>query len=348
AYYVYIPGSLTTAASEFFSNSVTLWATQDPVKVTATASATQLNYGQRLTISGTASYDPGSGYVPLTDSTVEVYNVSGSGPGTPLATATTNASGHYTVAFADKSGPTAFNVYAGALPTGQNATVLSQAVATTAKVNLAMPVKFFSLRGSLSAFGELTLKGCLAVGGSNFPPALPLQVQYAGHPNGPWIHLATVKGHFTPTACGSGGYVGELFTYQVPAAVSSAYYRLSYAGTKTYMAGTSAVVHEGHILTKITNFTISPHKVAVNHDVTVSGRLWDDARGWHPFARQRIWIFFHYQGTWYYFPSHPMTNSSGWFSGRFAVPVSAPWLAQYDGGGNYFGSDTDTISIHVS
>lgn len=29
-------------------------------------------------------------------------------------------------------------------------------------------------------------------------------------------------------------------------------------------------------------------------------------------------------------------------------PVSAPWLAQYDGGGNYFATTTGTISIHVS
>jgi hypothetical protein len=43
-----------------------------------------------------------------------------------------------------------------------------------------------------------------------------------------------------------------------------------------------------------------------------------------------------------------VTNSAGWFSGKFAVPVSAPWLAQYDGGGNYFGSDTGTISIRAS
>jgi hypothetical protein len=47
-----------------------------------------------------------------------------------------------------------------------NVPVLTQAVAATAKVNLAMPVKFFNLKGSLSAFGELTLKGCLAVSGT--------------------------------------------------------------------------------------------------------------------------------------------------------------------------------------
>ena len=80
----------------------------------------------------------------------------------------------------------------------------------------------------------------------------------------------------------------------------------------------------------------------------MTGRLWDWVNGWHSFAKQKIWILFHYQGTWYYFPAHPVTNSAGWFSGKFAVPVSAPWLAQYDGDGNYFGSYTGTISMHVS
>lgn len=350
-YAVSILGTLTTPWSGFGSDMVTVTAVQDPAADTAAASATQLNYGQPLTITGTASYNPGPGYVPLANSTVEIYAVNGtqaSQGGAPAATGTTDSAGHYSVTFADKSGPTAFEVYAGGLPTGENGQVLSQAVATTAKVNLAMPVKFFSLTGSLSAWGQLTLKGCLAVGGTYSPPALPLQVQYAATAGAPWKVLATVKGHFSPTSCGSGGYVGELFTYQVPVAVASAFYRLAYPGSTTYMAGASAVLHESHIVTRITNFAISPHTVAANHDVTVTGRLWDWVNGWHPFARQKIWIFFHYQGAWYYFPAHPVTNSAGWFSGRFAVPVSAPWLAQYDGGGNYFGSYTSTISIRVS
>ena len=44
-------------------------------------------------------------------------------------------------------------------------------------------------------------------------------------------------------------------------------------------------MHEAKTLTKITNFKISPRSVAKRKYVTVSGRLWRYANGWHSMAR---------------------------------------------------------------
>jgi hypothetical protein len=345
-YYVkiYETGTIAPASSA----QVYMAATVDPVEVTADVSATQLNYGQKLTISGIAEYNPGTGFVPLPDSTVEVYG----GPyydetGT-TATATTNAEGQYAATFAD-DGSGSFYVYAGAVPdeTGFPEEVLSQASVVTANVNVALPVKITALHASLSRFGILTLTGCLMAGNSDIPPALPLQVQYAARPSGPWHALRTVHG-LGDNTCGSAPVYGLPFDYQMPVAVAAAYYRLSYAGSKDYLPAVSGVVYEAKILTKITNFRISPRSVARYGFVTVSGRLWKDVKGWHPLARQHVWILFHYKGTWYYFPDKPLTNSAGRFSGRFRVPVTAPWIAEYMGSKAYFASATAEVKVTAS
>jgi hypothetical protein len=342
-YYVKIYETPTIAPAS--SPQVYMAATVDPVEVTANVSATQLDYGQNLTISGVAEYNPGSGFVPLPDSTVEVYG----GPyydetGT-TATATTNAEGQYVATFAD-DGPGSFYVYAGAVPgeTGFAAEVLAQASAVTANVNVALPVKITALRGSLSQFGILTLTGCLTAGNSDIPPALPLQVQYAAGPSGPWHALRTVHG-LGDNTCGSAPVYGLPFDYKMPVAVAAAYYRLSYPGSKDYLPAVSGAVFEAKILTKITNFRISPRSVARNGLVTVSGRLWKDVKGWHPLAKQHVWILFYYKGTWYYFPDKPLTNSAGRFSGRFRVPVTAPWIAEYMGSKAYFASATTEVKV---
>lgn len=328
------------------SPAVIVSATQDPVLLTAAVSATQLNYGQMLSVSGTVTYNPGSGYVPLPDSTVEVYGGPYYDETGPAATVTTNAEGQYVATFAD-DGPGQFYVYAGAVPGSDLLEFLTQASVVTANVNVALPVKITELHASLSQFGILTLTGCLTAGNSDIPPALPLQVQYAPGPSGPWHTLRTVHG-LGDNTCGSAPVYGLPFDYQVPVAVASAYYRLSYPGSKDYLPAASTAIHEAKILTKITNFRISPRSVARNGYVTVSGRLWKDVKGWHPLARQRVWILFHYKSTWYYYPDKPLTNSAGRFSARLRAYVTAPWIAEFMGSKVYFAAATAELKVKVT
>jgi hypothetical protein len=130
--------------------------------------------------------------------------------------------------------------------------------------------------------------------------------------------------------------------------LTSAYYRLAYPGSKDWLPASSKVVHESKILTRITNFTISPRSVGRNGYITVSGRLWKYVKGWHALARQHVWILYHYKGVWYYYLHKPLTSSSGRFSGRFQVYVTAPWIAEYMGGKPYFASATGELRVKMA
>lgn len=346
AYDVLFLGTTSIASGQ--SPYVFVNAIQDPAEVTAQVSATQLNYGQTLTITGTAEYNPGSGFVPLTNSTVDLYGGPYYDEPGPMATATTNGQGQYRFSFADH-GSGQFYLYAGGLPGDYFLEqVLSQALTVTRNVNVAMPVKIAGLQASLSPFAIITLKGCLAAGGSSFPPVLKLAAQYATKPSGPWHTLRLVHGLSDYGCSAGGGYYGESFDYQVPVVLASAYYRLAYPGSKDWLSASSKVVHESKIVTRITNFAISPRSVGKNGYVTVSGRLWKYSKGWHALAKQHVWILFHYKGVWYYYAHKPLTNSSGRFSGRFQVVVTAPWIAEYMGGKPYFASATGELRVKMA
>jgi hypothetical protein len=346
-YYSVIVNATTTQTSAM-SPQIYVQAQQDPAIVTASVSATQLNYGQTLTITGTATYNPGSGYVPLANSSVQLYGGPYYDSTAPFMTATTNAAGQYTFSFKD-DGTDEWYVYAGGVPGDSFLDLLlSQALAITKSVNVAIPVRITALRGSLSPFAVLTLTGCLGAGGSAFPPALSLQAQYATKTSGPWHTLRTVHG-LSGTSCGSGSTLGQTFKYQVPVVLASAYYRLSYAGSADYEPAASGVLHEAKIVTRITNFDISSHSISRDGHVTVSGRLWKYVKGWHPLARQRVWILFHYKGEWIYYPDKPLTSSSGRFSGRFpAAYGTAPWIAEYMGSKAYFASASKEVTVKVT
>jgi hypothetical protein len=342
AYYVQYGGTATTALAQ--SPQVTVAASPDQAEVTANVSATQLNSGQSLTISGTAEYDPGTQFVPLANSVVQIYSGAAASEPGPLATVSTDSLGNYTYTFADTA-PGTFYVYAGGVPGNTFLDeVLSQAVVQTVKVNVALPLAISGLSASLSPFAALTLKGCLVAGNGQLPPALTLSVQTAAKAAGPWKTLQTVRG-LGSTTCGTAPATGLPFSYQVKVPAASAYYRLSYGGSTSFEPATSKVVHEAKVLTKITNFTISPRSVATDNFVTVSGRLWRDSKGWHPFAHQKIWILVRYRGKWYYYSHKPLTSSAGRFSGRFQVYFSGLWLTEFMGSATYFASASGRLSV---
>jgi hypothetical protein len=349
AYEVSFVATLTIAGAT--SNDIDVSAVQDPAAVTARASATQLNYGRDLTISGTAGYNPGSGDVPLaTDSTVEIFSgpYSSTSNPTPFITTTTNTEGDYGVTFPDRESGGPWYVYAGGLPGSSFLDeVLTLATAETATVNVAYPVSITGLRASLSSFAVLTLTGCLSDSNSGKGYGLPLRVEYAARRTGPWHVLKTVQGT-TAKRCGTGPDYGSTFEYRVPVAVAAAYYRLSYPGSSAYQSAATRPVYEAKVLTKITNFVISRHTVARDGTVTVSGRLWKDTKGWQPFSRQKVFIEFLYKGVWYYFPHKPVTSSSGSFRGTFKAYVTAPWIAEYIGSSAYFACASARVDVRVT
>jgi hypothetical protein len=342
--YFTVSSAATATQAAATSSQIYVTAIEEAVAVTATASAAQLNYGQTLSITGTATYQAsaGSTYVPLPNSTVQLYAGPYYDETGPFMTATTNAAGQYSFSFKD-DGTAQWYVYAGGLPGDPQLDYLLSQASATMLVNVALPVKINGLRASLSPFAVLTLTGCLVPGGAD----LPLRAQYATKKSGPWITLRTVEGT-TGTSCGSGSDLGETFQYQVPVKVSSAYYRLSYPGSSDWQPAVSAVVHESKDLTKITAFEITPRTVRKDHFVTISGRLWKYARGWHPLANQHVWIFALYKGKYYYYTYKPKTSLSGRFKHKFAIPFTAKYFAEYMGGKLFFASASVRLKVTVT
>jgi hypothetical protein len=347
----YYAVTFTATSTMFPATSGQIWisSTQDPVQISAQASATQLSDGQAITVTGTAEYNPGSGFVPLQNSTVEVYGTwpASQNPAPPV-TAVTNSQGVYTVSFADDD-PGPLYVYAGGLPgnTFLNE-ILAETWVATPYVHVTLPLTITKLHATLSRFAILTLTGCLIAGNVDFPHPPVLQAEYATTPSGPWHILTTVQG-VRPGNCGTTAVYGEPFRYRVPVALASAYYRLSGASAADFEPAVSQVVHEAKTLTRITNFTISPRTVTTKGTViTVSGRLWKDTKGWHPLVGQSVWIMFRYKGVWYYFRHKPKTSASGRFSGKFTAYLGGPFVAEYMGSKAYFASTTTQLKVKAT
>ena len=92
--------------------------------------------------------------------------------------------------------------------------------------------------------------------------------------------------------------------------------------------------------------------------VTVSGRLWQASTApgakpsrsthWTPYAGRSIEICFTTDGRTFAFNTDPKTDSSGRFSGLFALPYTASWFAQYVRDKTHFASTSSHIKITVS
>jgi hypothetical protein len=178
---------------------------------------------------------------------------------------------------------------------------------------------------------------------------LPLRVQYATKRTGPWTTLRTVRGT-TGTSCGSGTSLGEKFKYTARVRLSSAFYRLSYPGSSAWQPAHSVIVHESKDITRITAFEITPRTVRKYHYVTISGRLWKYARGWHPLASQHVWIWAYRPSNreYYFYTYKPKTNLSGRFTHRFPVPFTAKFYAEYTGGRVFFATVSVRLKVTVT
>jgi hypothetical protein len=118
-----------------------------------------------------------------------------------------------------------------------------------------------------------------------------------------------------------------------------------FPGSVGYNASLSGVLHEWKYLTKITGFTITPTSAAPGAELTVSGKLSRQLRGWHPYAHQTITIFLLRGSKVYYYKHRLQTNASGQFTGRLPVVFSARLVAQFDGNQMYFGADSRPVKV---
>lgn len=208
----------------------------DPVQMTASASRSNVSYGQVITVTGTVSYEPGSQWQPLAGTTVRV-NDDSVHLGNPVAVTTVTADGTYSMRVPAYMTGT-LHVQAGGIPgVFSNPAVFLAPAQVDLPLHVRLPVwvsVITGTHGGTAAKPKLTLWGCLDEYPQTPPVALPLRVERAAKATGPWKLSATVT-TVTKTGC----VAGRVFkvTFQVPR--GKADYRVRYAGSPDYKRAVS-------------------------------------------------------------------------------------------------------------
>jgi hypothetical protein len=335
-----LPATTTVSATVAATNTMGAGSAQtsltfyvDPVTVTASLSPASVNYGKSTILSGTATYvEFPSGTLPLANTGL---TVSSSQPGFAPVSVQTNASGQYTfVTPAEKANAN----WAVTL----SATSWLLAAQASANMTVNLPSRVTGFTGSLSPFAGLSFNACLnvTVPQDHAAPG-PITYQWSAKPRGPWRNLGLV-GPSKSKHC-PGTTQSESASFNAPR--PSAYYRAISAGGGGFEYSASNVIHLWKYLTRITGFAATPHRASHHGAITVSGRLWQHVGTWKPLAGQRVKVYFACGNTVYVYV-HPMTtNAGGYFSGRYGLRCTGPWLTQYNGNATRFASDSAVIQI---
>jgi hypothetical protein len=319
----------------------------DPVALSASLSATSVTYGGKVTLGGTVSYQPTTSFLPLAGQTVRIYDRAGES--TPVATAVTNAAGHFAATLPKEAASVQWVVQAGGTAASQ---YLGPAnVTLPMKVSLPTAVSGFGV--ALSVFGQVSVRGCLTLpaGVPGHVPSLSgLAIQYSAGPKGPWRSLGSLPGQ-SGAKCGNGGWS---FSGTLGAKLNYAYYRAWYPGTTAAGTGYLAAASGGVLVWKyedrITAFSVSPPTVHKGGTLTVKGQLQYYSGKWQDYANQSVYIILRAAGRcsdWCYF-TIPRTDANGRFSVTFVDPLSATWSAEYLGNSTHLATLAPLIYAKVS
>jgi hypothetical protein len=331
-------GGGATATAQFDDQS-------DPVSLAASLSATTVTYGGKVTVGGTLNYQPGGSYLPLSGQTVRIYDRPGAP--SPVATAVTSTSGHFTATLPKEAASVHWVVQAG----GPSADPYLGSASLTLPMKVSLPTSVSGFEVALSMFGQLSFRGCLALL-SGVPGRVPslsgLSIQYAPGANGPWRTLGAVPGQ-SGGQCGTGGLK---FSGTLPARLNYAYYRVWYPGATAagtgYLATTSGRVLVWKYLDRITGFSVTPATVPANGKLTIKGQLEYYSGTWRDYAGQQVYIILRgaHCSNWCYI-ARPSTDSSGRFSATFTDPESATWSAEFFGNSTHLATLAPLTYVRV-
>jgi hypothetical protein len=334
-----VPESATTAAASAPAVSLTGQA-----RLAARLSSAQVNYGTRVSITGTVGFAAGRSVVPLGGQQVRVF---ADGAGSPAATAVTVADGTFSVVLPREAAGVKWTVMTG------GGRYLSAATATL-PMGVNLPTAITGFQATLNQYWQLTFHGCLGLTASTpgwVPSLHGLVIQYASGPRGPWRLLGAVPKQ-NSYVCGDDG---RTFTAKLSARGNYAYYRAVFSGTAP-AGGTAAAGGTGYLPSvskselawkfadRFARFAVSPHKVRKGGKLTVRGQLqYFDNGKWRPNAKQTVLIILRPQGsrTWYWI-AKVTTNAKGAFTATFTDPVTAVWSAEY------LGSSTQLAAVAAS
>jgi hypothetical protein len=296
-------------------------------------------YGQggEAKLTGTAEYQVKSGgaWKPMANSVV----FASAGPG--VAYLPTDASGNFSWQFT----PTL-------LDNGNDWDVLTDTAGTAqsqadGSVHIAVPLQFTAFKASLSPFGALSVTACAqsSVEGAFVPSSM--LIQYSAKPTGPWVKLGKVNRNIVGTTSCSGN---NYFSGKLGVKLGNAYYRAYFPKSPDNLVAASKALHEFKDFTRIVSLSVSPGSVAPGGQITVKGRLEQQAgKGWKSYARRTVLIVLRPRGSkkWY-FIKKVVTNARGDFGKTFTDPTSASWSAAYEGDKTHFASSGKVFNVTVS
>jgi hypothetical protein len=327
------------------SDTITFTGQPDPVNVTVSLSAKTVTYGSKVTATGTVSYEPGTSFVPFPNHTVEIYETQD--PYAPVASATTNSSGYFSVVLPAVNGDTTWT-----FESPGDAYLAPASVTAAMAVNLPVGVTFHA---TLNQYWQLSFGGCVDLT-TNVPGDWgvrlgSLVIQYAAAKNGPWHTLKT--GSSRSGSCGTQGWS---FKGTTTAPQNYAYYRAYFTGAKSdggvdpgYTAAASTPVLDWKYADRITGLKVSPTVVNPGGNVTVKGQLQYYYGGWRDFKNQVIYIVFRQKGssTWYWVVK-AKTNASGQFTATVKDWAgSSTWSAAYDGSSTHLSTSPAGVYVRV-
>jgi hypothetical protein len=335
------------------SPSVTVTASTAPTEITDNVSTTTASYGQTVTVTGTLTYNPGTGFVPLTGMTVDVDV-----PGSPAFSApVSDQSGSFSTTFTIlQPGAVTVNFNEGQTP-DSGYPLLASATATSASISLTYPTSITQFSAGVNSFGQLSVRGCLNIAGVPAVDELYLgsamTIQYATSPAGPWTRLGTVPlGQATTgdgLSCGVTEAVG-VFGGTLQVKLASAYYRAYFGGQtdQDYGSSTSSPVLAAKTLTEITGLRVSATRVAKGARITFTGKLLQYTSGWKAYGHQTILIVYRKPGSkTFYWIVKATTNSAGDFRATVKDTFTASWSADYEGNASHYACGAKLIKVTV-
>jgi hypothetical protein len=346
-----VAASASTATGQ--STVVNFTVHRDQEQITASISHTTITYGTQVTAKGTVKYVPvGSSTLgAVANRKVSIYDTQS---GSKLVkSANTDSNGNFSVVLPNLNGDTTWRFTVGTA----SDPYLTQAT-TTVGMAVNLPVAVTNFKMSLNQFWQLTYSGCVTL--TKSVPGNPgirlgqLQIQHATSPNGPWskMNIGFTRGG----PCGIQGWSFHASNVLTP--YNAAYYRAYFTGAKSdggvhpgYNAAASKAVLAWKYADRITNFSVTPHTVAMNGNITVKGTLqyFFNAK-WHAYAGQTIYIIFRQlNSSKWFLMTTVKTNSAGNFSTSFADVVgSATWAAQFNGNSTHLAYGMPGIYIRVT
>jgi hypothetical protein len=328
----------TTA--QVFSNLVSTTVVQDPVQISETVSPSVVTSGGTATISGTASFESGSTWLPLTNAPLEVWIPGDWGPGGEPAvwTATTDVSGNYQLSVpADV--PRQYELQ---LTYSHYTPWMSASPVLFAIAPVAVPVTD-TINARTTGSGRVVLTACVAmtnpIGGPVYlaavAPLPALQVQYAASAAGPWKTLLTAA----PDSAGC-----HVATANSPG--RSDYYRTVTDASTAYLAGVSAGLRATPpYRSTINDFAVSPRRLRAGRRVTVTGYL--NAAGPEP---EEVQILFRPAGSrhWHVVRRIKLSPYSNDFSASVRLTVSGDIEARYNGAEFALACRSRTVYVRVT